>query len=389
MLKYWLWLAHRPEINEHVKVLLLQSFQTPMGVYLARQEEYDIIPGLKPSGKQALADKGLERFEAVVSWCGREQVQILTYDDPAYPRRLKSIYNPPLVLYCKGTMPRFDGVPVISIVGTRRCTDYGASVAEQMGREISRGGGLVVSGLAEGIDAAAMAGALDAGFPTVGVLGTGIDLVYPAVNRPLFQRVERQGCLLSELLPGTRGSKWSFPKRNRIISGLSLAVVVAESPERSGTYHTVQAALDQNRDVYTVPGEADWPTFAGNNRLLAEGASPVRCGWDVLREYTSLFPDTIRRVQSAPVRSRPAPQKSGFQKKDIDNRGSGAYIDPRTSGLSQEEQAVLRCLQAGQTLVDDVIAATGIPSGKLLGTLTMMEIKGILRRLPGNRLGLR
>lgn len=405
MLEHWLWLAHRPGINEHTKVLLLQSFRSPEGVFAAGQKDYDDIPGLTPAGRKALQDKTLEPYRAALDICRNKGIRLLTYLDEAYPRRLKNIYDPPLVLYYRGKLPAFDAFPAIGVVGTRHCSAYGASVAGQFGREISSCGGLVVSGLAEGIDASAMKGALEMNCPTVGVLGTGADLVFPKVNQELFRRVEAQGCILSEFLPGTGAFKWNFPKRNRIISGLSLAVVIVEAPEKSGALHTARAALDQSRDVYVVPGNVDLPTFAGSNRLLREGACPVCRGWDVMNEYTSLFPDKIRKVLcDAPEGERggnppigAAPRKPVEKTKEpvprkiIKNEKNGAFPDYKTKlqGLNPEEAAIAQCLLGGEKPVDEVIAATGIPSGVLLRALTMLELRGILVRLPGNRIGLK
>lgn len=403
MLEHWLWLAHRPGINEHLKALLLQFFGSPEQVYSAGQGEYASVPGLTPAGKKALADKDLAPFEAALETCRQKGIRILTYEDQEYPWRLKNIYHPPLVLYYKGSLPAFSGTPVIGLVGTRKCSAYGFSVAKRLGGEISACGGLVVSGLAEGIDAAAMSGALQAGYPTVGVLGTGVDVVYPACNKALFAQVEQNGCLLSEFLPGTRAFKWNFPRRNRIISGLSVGVVIVEAPERSGALHTARAALEQSRDLYAVPGNVDLPSFAGSNQLLREGACPVCCGWDVMSEYTSLFPDKIRevhfRAEGASPAAEPTPRqtikkkepKQPERKKDIDNTPAAAYIDLNTAlqGLPEQERAIVSCLTEGEKLVDEVIAATGIPSGQFLRQLTMLELKGLIVRLPGNRLALR
>lgn len=404
MLEHWLWLAHRPGINEHTKVLLLQSIGSPEGVFTAEQKDFDGIPGLS-SGRKALEDKNLKPYRAALELCRKQGVHILTYLDEAYPRRLKNIYDPPLVLYYKGKFPNFDAFPAIGVVGTRHCSVYGASVAGQFGREISSCGGLVVSGLAEGIDAAAMQGALEADCPTVGVLGTGADVVFPKVNQELYRRVEEQGCILSEFLPGTGAFKWNFPKRNRIISGLSLAVVIVEAPEKSGALHTARAALDQNRDVYVVPGNVDLPTFAGSNRLLRDGACPVCRGWDVMSEYTSIFPDKIRKALcGAPEVERVTPRPVGavprgpaekakepVLRKTLEKEKCGAFPDFKTKrpGLNPEEAAIADCLLEGEKTVDEVIAATGIPSGVLLRRLTMLELRGVLVRRPGNRIGLK
>ena len=167
MLEYWLWLAHRPNLNDHQKLQLVQSFQTPQGVYQAESGDFDAFPTITGQGKIALAEKDLSPYQKVLEYCQREQIRILTIFDPAYPRRLFNIYDPPPVLYYKGTLPQFDGVPVVSVVGTRRSTAYGQATAMRLGLEISQCGGMVVSGLAAGIDAAAMTGALQSGRPTV------------------------------------------------------------------------------------------------------------------------------------------------------------------------------------------------------------------------------
>lgn len=400
MLEYWLWLAHRPNLNEHQKMQLLQSFQTPEGVYQAEPAEFGYFSGLTAQGRLALTQKDLAPYQAVLEYCQRENIHILTVSDAEYPRRLRNIYDPPLVLYYKGTFPQFDGAPAISIVGTRKSTAYGQSVAGRMGAEISACGGIVVSGLAAGIDAAAMTGALQTGRPMVGVLGTGVDVVYPRENRELFRRVEQCGCILSEFLPKTTGFKWNFPKRNRIISGLSVATVVIEAPERSGALNTARQALNQGRDVYAVPGNIDLPSFAGSNQLICEGAGAVTSGWQVISEYSALFPDKIHRAE-APYRESPAVQKARTQplektntpalKKDVDNSASTLYIDRKQTlpALTAEEKQIVDALHGTENRVDDIIAETGIPSGALLRSLTMLELKKVIVRLPGNRIALR
>ena len=397
MLEYWLWLAHRPNLNEHQKLLLLQSFQSPEAVYQAESSEFAAFSGVTAQGRLALADKNLSLYQSVLNYCSRMGIQILTFQDEAYPQRLKNIYDPPLVLYYKGTLPQFDGVPVVSVVGTRKSTAYGRAAAGRIAAEICACGGMIVSGLAAGIDASAMLGALQTGSPTVGVLGTGVDVIFPKENKELFQRVEECGCILSEFLPKTVGYKWNFPKRNRIISGLSVATLVVEAPERSGALNTARQALGQNRDVFAVPGNVDLPTFAGSNQLLKEGAGSVTCGWDIISEYLPLFPDKIRRAETPRSGGFPAftpvysPRKQEkipqIQKKDIDNPAATPYIDRKMTlpALSEEEQRIVAAIGSTEKRVDDLIAETGISSGALLRSLTMLELKKVIVRLPGNR----
>jgi len=276
----------------------------------------------------------------------------------------------------------------------------------------------VVSGMAYGIDGFAMTGALTAGACVVGVLGCGADIVYPPSNRALFRDTERYGCIISEFAPGTPPARWTFPKRNRIIAGLSCGVLVVEAPEKSGALITARQALDQGRDVFAVPGNIDVPSFEGSNQLLRSGAIPVLSGWDVLSEYEAQFPDKIRR-DTSPVRQTAEPEEvlraSGEEapaakvaqkprqprkkqpdaekcyKKVIDKESSPPYSDvnDKLSRLSAEEQSIVAALKNGERLVDDVIAETGMTTGKLLAALTMLELKGMIRRLPGKRISMK
>lgn len=416
MLIHWIWLAHRPGFGPRTKAQLLEHFRDPEAVYYADEEALGQL-GLSSDVRAALLDKNLDSSEKILEDCEKKRLNILTLQDAAYPSRLKNIPDPPLVLYYKGQLPDFDGVPVIGVVGTRKASAYGLTVAKRMGYQIGRCGGLVVSGMAYGIDGLAMSGALTAGAKTVGVLGCGADIVYPQSNRSLFRDVEAYGCILSEFAPGQNAAKWTFPMRNRIISGLSCGVLVVEAPEKSGALITARLALEQGRDVFAVPGNIDMPTCAGSNALLRDGAIMVSSGWDVLSEYQSLFPDKIHR-EDAPCLQRAYPQeiarqegettpakvaqspripeettrlKKNLEKKSIDKEPVEAYSDVNVdlSRLSEDEQRIVLCLKNGQRLVDDVIAETGMTTGKLLAVLTMLELKGVIRRLPGKRISLK
>jgi len=418
MLVHWIWLAHRPGLSDRMKVALLRHFPDPEDIYFADGKAFDHIEGLHPEAREALADKDLSSAEEILENCRRERLGLLTYRDAAYPARLKNIDDPPVLLYYKGTLPDLDGNPVIGVVGTRKASAYGLTAAKRMGYQIGRCGGIVVSGMAYGIDGMAMAGCLTAGQPVVGVLGCGADIVYPASNRALFRDTERYGCILSEFAPGTPPAKWTFPKRNRIIAGLGCGVLVVEAPEKSGALITARQALDQGRDVFVVPGNIDVPSFVGSNRLLRDGAIPVSCGWDILSEYQAQYPEKIRK-DTAPVRMTgypeevctaageeklppkvaqkphtPAKKETSEEKcgkKAIDKAASAPYIDlnDKLPKLSAEEQTIVTTLQNGERLVDDVIAETGLTTGKLLAALTMLELKGLIHRLPGKRISLK
>lgn len=418
MLVHWIWLAHRPGFGPRMKAELLEHFRDPEAVYFSDEKALGQL-GLSTEAIAALLDKNLDSSEKILEQCRKKRLNILTIQDAAYPSRLKNIPDPPLVLYYKGQLPDFDGSPVIGVVGTRKASAYGLTVAKRMGYQIGKCGGLVVSGMAYGIDGMAMSGALTAGAKTVGVLGCGADIVYPLSNRALFRDVEAYGCILSEFAPGQPATKWTFPMRNRIISGLSCGVLVVEAPEKSGALITARLALEQGRDVFAVPGNIDIPTCVGSNALLRDGAIMVSSGWDVLSEYSAQFPDKIHR-EDAPARQRAYPDevrraardeekappmvaqnlripkempdlKKNLEKKSIDKEPSEAYSDVNVNfaGLSDDERKIVSSLQNGQRLVDDVIAETGMTTGKLLGILTMLELKGIIKRLPGKQISLK
>ena len=419
MLLHWIWLAHRPGIGDRMKVRLLQHFRDPEDIYYADGESYRHVEGMTAEAAESLKDKDLSAAESVLGACRREGLHILTFQDAAYPSKLKNIADPPILLYYKGQLPDLDGLPVIGVVGTRKASAYGMQTAKRMGYQIARCGGVVVSGMACGIDGMAMSGALTAGETTLGVLGCGADMVYPPSNRALFRDVEQYGCIVSEFAPGTQPAKWTFPKRNRIISGLSDGVLVVEAPEGSGALITANHALEQGRDVFVVPGNIDQPGFVGSHRLLRDGATLVSSGWDILSEYEALYPHRIRRdhtpsqqtvypeemekalsepkkttakvAQNPSVPGKSKALKKILEKKSIDNCPTEAYSDVNAvlPKLSADEQSIVKLLSSGERLVDDVIAETGLTTGKILALLTMLELKGLVRRLPGKRIGLK
>lgn len=414
MLVHWLWLAERPYVGNRLKVELLTVFSDPERIYAAQKAELFGIEGMNRRGADSLMDKDLARAEAILRDCAEKRIRIVTYQDSAYPQRLRNIYDPPVVLYCKGILPEVDAYPAIGMVGTRHPSPYGEEMARRLGYEIASCGGIVVSGLAEGIDGASMWGALDAGGAVIGVLGSGADIVFPACNRELFRLTEEKGCILTEFPPGIRGNKWTFPQRNRLISGLCCGTVVVEAPEKSGSLITARCASEQGRDVFVIPGNVNVPGFVGSNRLLRTGAIAVSTGWDILSEYEGQFGDKIREVEIGEIPApgstihagqatlktvlavaespvypeKKRPDGDGSGKKSIDNKAAAPYIDVNMilKGLSSEEQTVLLAIGREEQLVDDVIQRAGIDAGKVLALLTMLELKGKIRRLPGKRI---
>ena len=410
MLVHWIWLATRPNLPDRLKIAALELFHDPEALYYGQPEGYGRIEGISEEGQTALRDKDLSAAEKVVEQCMKKNIHICTFYDAAYPRRLKNIPDPPVVLYYKGTLPEIDANPVIGVVGTRHASAYGIGIAKRMGYQIAKCGGMLVSGIASGIDGVAMQGALTAGGCVIGVLGNGADVVYPPSNRALFADLEQRGCLLTEFPPGTPPLRWNFPKRNRVISALSNGVLVVEAPKISGALITARQAAEQGRDVFVVPGNVDVPTCVGSNALLREGAIAVSCGNDILSEYESMYPGKIRRytvpgkmagyedealapekeeaMLKVAQKTEIPKKKSIFGKKThkipVDKEASSSYSDGKeTKDLTQDEQALLRHLSRQPRLLDDVIAELALPAGKVLSVLTMLQIKGMVEQLPG------
>ncbi|MBE6958518.1 MAG: DNA-protecting protein DprA [Ruminococcaceae bacterium] len=409
MLIHWIWLATRPDLSDRQKIAVLEAFRDPEEVFYAEQNSYSDVSGLTQAGAEALADKNLTAAREILDACVDMDIGICTYHDGAYPARLKNIADPPIVLYYKGKLAGLDSSPVIGVVGTRKASVYGITTAKKMGYQIAKSGGILVSGLAEGIDGSAMSGALTAGGMVVGILGCGVDVVYPAMHRSLYRDTEKNGCLISEFPPKTPPYKWNFPKRNRLISGLSHGVLVVEAPHGSGSLITARQAADQGRDVFVVPGNIDVNTFQGSNALLRDGAIAVSCGWDVVSEYAALYPDKIRRAREESayldqpervvpmVAEKPVKEKKNTlfhrknDKKGIDKEEKKTYSNRQDilADLTPEEQALLKPLQNGEALVDDLIAQSGLPAGKVLSMLTILQIRGVVELLPGKRITLK
>ena len=396
---YWIWLSLLPDLSLRQKNQILQHFSDAEELYFAEKEKLEELPA---DVVKVLENKDLAAAEKVLRTCTRKGIEILTCADSRYPRRLLNIPDPPIVLYYSGHLPDWEHQPVVSVVGTRKASPYGLATAKKLSRQIAACGGLVISGCANGIDSAAMQGAMEVGSVTVGVLGNGVDVVYPRNNRNLYAKVAKCGCLISEYEPGSKPERWHFPQRNRIMSGIANCVLVIEAPDPSGALITARCALEQGRDVFAVPGNIDAPTCLGSNKLLQDGAITALSGWDVMKEYEADFPHVVgnRKVplQQEPVTEtvamvaqRPRLFSVSADKKDIDNGPSSAYSDVNKDQpiLSEEQQRIVDALRNGPRLVDDVIAETGLTTGKLLGQLTMLELKGILQRLPGKRICLK
>ena len=412
MLKYWIWLSTREGVSNVQALSLLSRFGSAVDIYQADKDALREADGR--SVPASLLDKSLTGSEIILQQCYQKNIHVMTIQDAQYPARLRAISDPPIVLYYKGVFPAIDTSPVLAMVGTRKASAYGLMQAKRLGYQVAKSGGIVVSGGAEGIDTMCLTGALTADRPVIAVLGGGVDVVYPASNRTLFEDIAAHGCLISEYPPQTAALGSHFPVRNRFISALSLGVVVVEAPKRSGALITANLALEQGRDVFTIPGNVGTATCEGNIQLLREGAIVVEDGWDIMKEYVHLYPELVSHqpkaipMQLTPEQRKKAVKPSGATSprakktekkasspapcdtKVIDKSENRAYIDVQEilGALSPDERAAISQLTNGEKHIDQIIAASQLPAARITSALTLLQIKGYVRSLPGKRFSL-
>ena len=384
VLKYWLWLSDAP-VSTRAKASLIRRYGDAETAYFAPAGEFASIEHVTPAEADILEGRDLSRTDAISRACLEQNISIVTLQDAAYPKRLKSIYDPPVVLYVKGKLPVVDDNALVAVIGTRKASSYGLKMAQRLAFEVSKCGGIVVSGLTAGIDAQAAKGAMLAGAACVAVLGSS----HEQSNSRITQDVELSGAVISEYAPGTIGRKSFFRDRNRIGAGLSVATVVVEAPAKSGALLFVQEAAEQGREVFAVPGNADSLNSAGTIALLKSGAKPVTDGWDVLCEFVSRFPDKLHPAEKEelpePV-SEEKPQSARAAKLSTAQRP--AELKAQLDKLNEPQLKIITAIDSDTNHIDDIMEATGLSSSQVLTQLTLLEIKGYVRRLPGNRVAL-
>lgn len=400
-LKYWLWLSEKHGLSALRAHQLLEVFSSPERIYFAREEEYTLIAGLSPQVREELKCKDMGRVHTILGVCDRLGVRILTCQDADYPERLRQLPDAPLVLYIKGKLPVFDEEVAIGMVGAREPTAYGRQMASVLGYELARGGAVVVSGIARGLDSAALEGAMKAGGTVVSVLGGGVDVYYPRENRWLYEDVAASGALISEYPPGTENKGFHFPIRNRIISGLCLGVVAVECKRKSGTMITMNLALDQDRDVFAVPGPVTSPLSQGTNLLIQQGAKLVTCGEDILIEYRDRYPlqlggqpkqeavqrerlKSVDRRHSSPSKQEQKPEEMASKTVQTDEWEFVSRSQERER-FTDDSLAVLRALGTGTRSADELVELTQIPVRRVTTALTMLQVDGAIEEKAGRR----
>lgn len=421
-----LWLSRRLGAGSRLAVRLLREFGSAAAVYEATEEE---IKRLFPQDAQrilkAVSDKQTDSDAEILAFCENKKITVLPYCDSRYPKALLTLRDYPLILFAVGKMLDLNNAFCCSVVGTRKMSSYGKETAYQLGYGLAAGGATLVSGLALGIDGMAMAGALEGGGATVGVLGCGIDVVYPPDHRDLMRRVAETGLVLTEYVPGTPPAGGNFPQRNRIISGLSECTVVVEADLKSGALITARHALYQGRDLFAVPGRIDDPGAEGSNGLIKNGAYAVSHAAEILERYEFLYPHAVRvqAARKAVKRVHLSAEESAAllhvaaRKEKRPFQGSGVYggrkrvaeVSPEEKTkkkpaaeqaaaakkssdakvqtvpqrvvdfdlLGEEEKNVYRLMTPDVPMLPDEICRSGnLPPQTILSALTMLEIAG-------------
>jgi DNA processing protein len=350
-------LALTPGIGPSRLHAILKACHTATGAFSAPFAFLRSIPGLTPAAASAVAAAGIDVGARAIETTARVGGRVLIFDDEEYPALLRHIPEPPPVLFALGDLSLLER-PAVAIVGSRDHTPYGGEVGRAVAWAAASAGLAVVSGMARGLDAVAQDAALDAGGSTIGVLGNGLGVVYPSANGRLYRQVAERGLLLTEFPPGEKPTAGSFPRRNRLISGLARVTVVVEAAEGSGALITATNALEQGRDVMAVPGNITSACSVGANRLIRDGAEPLLGAGDLLAHYPEVAPTGGGR----PPVARPLPDD-----------------------LTPEDRAVAELLGAEPLPLEDLVGRSGRAPQDVLAVLCTLEIAGVVEQQPGRR----
>jgi DNA processing protein len=346
-------------IGPRIRKLLLEAFGSPSAVFSAAPSDLRCVQGVGPelTRRIAVAREEID-VQAELDLCAANGIRILNDSEADYPRALREIDDPPGILFVRGELLPQDAL-AIAVVGSRHATQYGLAQAERLAGSLARAGFTIVSGLARGIDAAAHRGALAAGGRTLAVLGSGLLNLYPPEHAELAEQVSRQGAVMSEAPPRSPPLSGAFPQRNRIITGLSLGVLVVEASTKSGALISARHAMEQNREVFAVPGRVDNRMARGCHRLIRDGAKLVETVDDILEELGPL--------------AAPAERADGE-----------AIHHPAELLLNEFEQQVLAAITTDPSTIDAVVVASGLPTGQVLSTISVLEMRRLIRRISGN-----
>lgn len=444
---YWIWLSLKLNNQNSVFQRLLDLFDnSPYEIYKADEEELKRADHLSEFQRKVLLDKNLDEAMSVFNYCKWNKVGIMTYGDDIYPELLKSMKKPPILLYYMGNLPNLNNRVCVSVVGTRKMTEYGMRSCYKIAYELASAGAVVVSGMALGIDSVAHAGAIGAHGNTIAVLGCGIDVIYPKQHRKLRKHICEHGAVITAYHPSTPAYKNNFPERNAIISALSEGTLVVEAPRSSGALITAEHAAEQSRTVYALPGSVEEPMSEGPNHLIKNGAMAITCARDILQYYFenhSRLVDPVKLRQSelssefdrgmleevginvtcygtgpkgtptallkklneqlnnnaeqnsdyysAPkikrIGENTHSEKEKIKKEEIKNESnieeSTVIDESMLEGLTDEQRKIFNDLPCDKPTSVDMLVKGGYNIGILMATLTILEIKGLIVSLPG------
>ncbi len=394
MIRYWVWLSTVLDAGSlHLKSLL-EKYQNPLAIYKLPVVELQQSYLVSANELKRFCNKSLDKADKIINECEETGIRIISYDDPNYPTQLKNIQNPPTCLYVKGKLQDFSKLPIVCIVGSRKISEYGKMVAWSLSARLASGNLAILSGGAIGGDTEVHEGTLAVGGRTIAVLPCGINYNYLKTNDFLRRVICDSGCLVSELPPDTPLYKNAFQLRNRLLSGLSLGVVVVEAPAKSGTLITAKYALEQGRDVFVVTGRPDDKNYAGSNSLLRDGAKPVFDACDIFEEYLYDYPNIIdidkaknaklnelyRVLHSPPMplnnvlieKNNPKLETDKIFKKNIDE------------SLPKNVKIVYNYIDTDLFTVDDLLGC-GLAFEEVLSSVTQLELFGYIKAVPGGR----
>ncbi len=361
----WLALGLTPGLASRLSARVLRRFDSPDGVFRATLSDLESCHLPAPVAQSIVKKEAFKRAEKELT--GVQKIagcSLLNWTEPEYPQSLLQIYDPPVMLYVRGD-PQVLNLPSLSIVGTRRPTLYGTQMAQRLGRDLAARGLVIVSGMARGIDAIGHQGAMDAHGRAIGVLGTGIDVCYPKENKKLYEKVLERGAIISEFPLRTHPAPENFPIRNRIVGGMPLGVVVVEGAQYSGSLITARLAMEFGREVFGVPGNVTQPVSFAPNQLIKQGAKLVTGAEDVIEE----LPTPIRAALLQ------------AEKPEAEQRNLLA-----AAALEGAEKKLYELLSTEQPVhIDEIVERSGLNSSEVLATLFDLEMKGIIRQLPGKQ----
>lgn len=364
---YWLWARQLLGAGTRRAQRAMEHFGDARRLFEADEDSLIASGIFSPDRAKTILERDLTQARRVLTAAAEQGMLIITPEQDSYPALLRDIYSPPLCLFVAGDLSYLSPPLPIAMVGTRKPSDYGTEIAKLCAGGLAAAGATVISGLAVGIDAVCHTAALDAGGDTIAVLGCGCDVGYPRQNSELRDRIEKNGCVISEYPPGTPPLPGHFPVRNRIISGMARGCVVVQAAAKSGSLITAGMALGQNRDVFALCGPVTDPLMSGCHELIRQGAKPVFGIEDILGEYPS-YTKALAAVPAVPA--RPARQKA-------------AAPSSLPEYLTEKQLQIVKLLRQSAQSVEAMAQSTGLPAGQLLGLLTELEIYGLVEPSPG------